>query len=210
MYDFLFSDANLPFMGSIAVLFAILVLEVFGSLIGYSIMDGVDADADADFDHNVDGDVGGFVGDVLHWLGVGRVPLLVLIAIFSGIFGIIGLTLNQISSQVLGFTFPMSMTVPVAIILTLPVLSKSSRFIAKWLPRDETNSVTIDALVGLTGTITDGNASATNVAFARVYDKHGVQHNVRVLSADTGEIPVRSSIRLESLGSDGVFHVTKI
>lgn len=209
MLEFLLSNENVPFVSAIVILSVLFFMEMFGLLVGYSFMDSFDVDGDADFDHNIDGDIGGVAGDFFHWVGVGRVPILMLVAVFSGIFGIIGLTANQIASHNFGILLPPLLTAPIVFLLSLPLLSKSAGLIAKYLPRDETNAISVDGLIGLTGTIVSGTATNERIAFARVYDMHGTQHEVRVISATDDELPMNSKILLVSRNDQGQFLATK-
>jgi hypothetical protein len=131
------------------------------------------------------------------------------VAVFVGIFGILGLTINYISLTVVGFTWPTMISGPTAFLMTLPLVARISRTIAKFLPRDETNSIHVSALVGLTGTIISGTASKDGQAFATVYDPYLTQHTVRVFSMD-GPIPTYSKVTLVNYSDQGHFLVTKL
>ena len=147
----------------------------------------------------------------LSWLGFGKIPLLAVVALILFFFGIVGLTINQVLFNIVGQILPILISVPVAFAISLPLVAMSSRVIAKYLPRDETNSITVDKLTGQVGIITNGTATKEQVAFARVYDAHGVQHNVRVKGFSEVSIPERSQIRLDSYDNEqGYFLVSKI
>ena len=75
MIEFLAAPEVLPFTVALALMLMIGLVEAFG--LGAS---AIHADAGLDLD-----DGGGFLG----WLGVGSVPLLVLIVIFLALFGLI-------------------------------------------------------------------------------------------------------------------------
>ena len=71
MLEFLGLPQNIAFSAALVLMLLIGLVQ----LIGF----GVELDADAD----LDADIG---GDLLSWLGVGRVPLLMLLVLFLGIF----------------------------------------------------------------------------------------------------------------------------
>lgn len=204
MWEFFTSDANLPFLGGLLILLGIGVLEILSLLVGLSFLGSNDFDADSNFD------IDGFFGDALHWVGFGRVPLLVFIALFSGIFAIAGFTLNHIALHSAGVALVHMLSVPLAIVITLPILSRASRLVAKLLPKDETNVIALSALVNRHGVVISGNATDIQVAFARVYDAHSVQHVVRVRSANGDTIPENSHIVLVAYEADqGFFYANK-
>jgi hypothetical protein len=210
MYDFLLLDGNLLFSYALLVIVALATVEIIGLFIGASVI----GFGDSDFDFDVDMDTNGMdffsVDGWLSWLGFGRIPVLAVLALIAFFFGLVGLTINQVVFSWVGQILPLLISAPVAIALSLPLVSASSRVIAKYLPRDETNSITVDKLTGQVGIITNGTATNEQVAFARVYDAHGVQHNVRVKGFNEVPIPERSQVRLDSYSDQGYFLVSKI
>lgn len=204
MWEFFTSDANLPFLGALVVLIGIGLLEIFSLLVGYSFMDTTDMDTDIDVDAD------GILGDALHWVGFGRVPVLVVIALFAGIFSIAGFTLNHIALHTIGVALVPMLSVSLAFVIALPILSRASRMVARFLPKDETNVVTLESLVNRHGVVISGNATDISVAFARVYDAHSVQHVVRIRSASGDTIPENSHISLVAYEpAQGFFYANK-
>ncbi len=132
----------------------------------------------------VDADIGAHGPDWLDWLGVGRVPLLVLIVAFLASFGVIGLIGQHIFDALVGDPLNPLIAVPAAFVAALPVTGVVARGLAKILPQDETTAYPVEGLTGLVGTITVGEARVGSPARASVRDPHGQRHNVLVEPID--------------------------
>jgi membrane protein implicated in regulation of membrane protease activity len=133
----------------------------------------LDADADLDADGDADADHGGGAFDVL---GVGRVPLMVILICLLTSFGVIGLSLNRL----LGW-LPTAFAAPAAIWLSLVgslvVTSRASRWIARLLPSVESYATDAEGLVGCAGKVAmpiDGDFGR-----ATVLDGGGTRHELR-------------------------------
>jgi membrane protein implicated in regulation of membrane protease activity len=159
MLDIIAAPANLPFSVALLVMLMIGAVEALG--LGAS---AVQLDVHADVD-----------GDLLGWLGIGRVPLLMLLVVFLALFGLAGLAIQQ-------FAGPLSLwiAVPGAVAAALPLTGLGARGLARIMPGDETTAVSLDDLVGRRGTITIGTARRGSPAQARVSDVHGQVHYVMV------------------------------
>jgi hypothetical protein len=134
----------------------------------------------------IDIDIGADTGGVqwLDWLGVGRVPLLVVIVAFLACFGVIGLVGQQLADALLGDALLPLIAVPAALVAALPATGIVARGLARILPQDETTAYSLDGLTGLVGTISVGEARAGSPARASVRDPHGQRHNVLVEPVD--------------------------
>ncbi|HEU0097238.1 MAG TPA: YqiJ family protein [Allosphingosinicella sp.] len=163
MLDFIAAPANLPFSVALLVMLMIGAVEALG--LGASAVH-LDIDADA----HVEGG-----GDLLGWLGVGRVPLLMLLVVFLAVFGLFGLALQQVAG-------PLSpgLAAAIAAVAALPLTGIGARGLARIMPHDETTAVSLDTLVGKRGAITIGTARRGSPAQARVRDAHGQPHYVMV------------------------------
>ena len=161
MLEFIAAPENLPFAVALLVMLLIGAVEALG--LGASAAH-LDVDADAHIG-----------GDLLGWLGVGRVPLLMLLVVFLAAFGLLGLALQQAAG-------PLGPGIAAAIAgaAALPVTGLGARGLARIMPRDETTAVSLDTLVGRRGTITVGTARRGSPAQARVRDVHGQPHYVMV------------------------------
>ncbi|HEX8061881.1 MAG TPA: YqiJ family protein [Allosphingosinicella sp.] len=161
MLEIIAAPANLPFSVALLLMLMIGAVEAFG--LGAS---AVHLDVHADID-------GG--GDLLGWLGIGRVPLLMLIVVFLALFGLSGLAIQQFAGPL-----PSWIAVPAAAAAALPLTGFGARGLARIMPGDETTAVSLDSLVGRRGTITIGTARRGSPAQARVADIHGQPHYVMV------------------------------
>ena len=161
MLEIIAAPANLPFSVALLVMLLIGAVEALG--LGAS---AVHLDMHADVD-------GG--GDLLGWLGVGRVPLLMLLVVFLALFGLAGLAIQQFAGPL-----PWWIAVPGAAAAALPLTGLGARGLARIMPGDETTAVSLDSLVGRRGTITIGTARRGSPAQARVADVHGQVHYVMV------------------------------
>lgn len=160
MLEFIAAPANLPFSVALLVMLMIGAVEALG--LGAS---AAHLDVDADMDG----------GDLLAWLGVGRVPLLMLLVVFLAIFGLAGLAIQQFAGPL-----PLWIAAPAAVAAALPLTGVGARGLARIMPQDETTAVSLDSLVGKRGTITIGTARRGSPAQARVKDAHGQVHYVMV------------------------------
>ncbi len=161
MLEIIAAPANWPFSVALLIMLMIGAVEAFG--LGAS---AVHLDVGADLD-------GG--GDLLGWLGIGRVPLLMLLVVFLAFFGLIGLAIQQFAGPL-----PLWIAVPAATAAALPLTGMGARGLARIMPGDETTAISLDELVGRRGTITIGTARRGSPAQARVRDMHGQVHYVMV------------------------------
>jgi membrane protein implicated in regulation of membrane protease activity len=167
MFEFILAPENLPFSVALLVMLLIGVVEALG--LGAS---AVQLDADTD--------VGADGGDLLGWLGVGRVPLLMLLVLFLGLFGLIGITIQQIAASLAGVPMAPWNAAAIAFVATLPLLGVAARAVARIVPQDETTAVSLDSLLGKRATVTVGIARRGSPAQARVRDVHGQPHYVMI------------------------------
>jgi hypothetical protein len=161
MLEIFAAPANWPFSVALLVMLMIGAVEAFG--LGAS---AVHLDVGAGVD-------GG--GDLLGWLGVGQVPLLILLVVFLALFGLAGLAIQQFAGPL-----PLWIAAPAAAAAALPLTGLGARGLARIMPRDETTAVSLDSLVGKKATITIGTARRGSPAQARVVDDHGQAHYVMV------------------------------
>ena len=179
MLEIIAAPANLPFSVALLVMLLIGAVEALG--LGASAVH-LDLHADAH---------GG--GDLLGWLGVGRVPLLMLLVVFLALFGLAGLAIQQFAGPL-----PLWIAVPGAVAAALPLTGLGARGLARIMPGDETTAVSLDDLVGRRGTITVGTARRGSPAQARVADVHGQTHYVMIEPYDDDQaIAQGETVRLD-------------
>lgn len=193
MFSFLLADQNVPFTVALVVMFGIALLEGVTALFGAALSNAIDAllpdlpDADLPAGVDLDGGVDGVefqspnaLSRLLGWLRIGQVPVLMLVVIFLTGFGLIGLGIQGVTQNALGFLWPSGLAATAAIVLSLPVVRVCGGLLARFMPRDETDAVSVDTLVGRIAIITIGVASAGRPAEARVRDQHGTTHYLMV------------------------------
>jgi hypothetical protein len=151
--------------GNIAFSAAIILMALVGVVQAIGLGGDVDIDGDADL-------------DVLSWLGVGRVPLMVLLVVFLAAFGLIGLIGQQLILGATGALLSPLIAVPAAGVAALPVTGILARGLGRILPRDLTTAIDIDDLAGSGAVIVTGRATRGSPARARVEDRHGQPHYV--------------------------------
>ncbi len=186
----LFDLANLPYwicLGMGLLLFLLVFVGGVGD-------DEVDLDADADVDVDVDADVETDVdadGDLnavklLAWLGVGRVPLLLLLAIDFCLVGLSGWMLNVflgeliggIPGRLFGLGGLISMVAVVFSLMTGRAIARPIGLMFATFGEDTRN----DRLVGLTGTVTSACVPKGKIG------------QVDVLDADRNRVTVSATL----------------
>lgn len=167
MLDFLLAPQNLPFAVALAVMLLIGAAEAIGLGAG-----AVDLDADVD--------AGGDGGDLLGWLGVGRVPLLIVLVVLLALFGLIGLAGQKLAAALTGGPLPLWLGAALAFVAALPLTGVCARALARILPQDETTAVSRDKLLGKRAEVLVGEARRGSPARARVRDVHGQVHYVMI------------------------------
>lgn len=171
MLDQLTDPHNLPF----AVALALMLLLALAQLVGLGHFLGGHTDIDGDVQGDVDLDAG-----LLSLFGIGRVPFLMWLMLLLTLFGLIGLSLQQLLVSLTGGTLTAWIAAPLAALAAFPGTGIISRPLGAIIPRDETTAVSLDSLVGCEGEVTIGIASAGNAARVRVRDIHGLDHYVMV------------------------------
>lgn len=186
-----FDPALAIFSGALLIMAMIALLEVFGLLFGVAfseLLDSVlpDFDVDIDVDADVDGidtpDLDGVsvFAQVLGWLCVGRVPVLILIAIFLTAFGLSGLIAQNVLQTTVGTYFPAWIVSIGAFALALPVTRHIGLVFAKVMPKEETDAVSTDTFIGRAATIIRGEAKAGKPAEAKLTDGKGTTQYILV------------------------------
>lgn len=171
---------------------------------------GLDADFDADIDAvvdlEVDGDIpgggGALDGDapavpnpesvgplsqVLGWLCVGRVPILVLLIVFLTSFGMVGFFVQGLMRGIFGFALPEIVAVVPALAGAFPATRFAGLTLARLIPKEETEAVSRAHFVGRVATITSGEAQRGLAAEAKLTDRFGQTHYIRVEPDDDAE-----------------------
>jgi hypothetical protein len=190
--ELLLAPQNWPFSLALALVVVMALLQMVAG-IGDAIGEiGVDADLD------LDGHISPFEA-ALDWLWVGKIPFSILLILFCLCFGLSGIALQAFEQSRTGALFPTLIAAPVAFVATIPLLRLTGWVLRPVLPRDETEAVSPNSLVGRGGHITIGVARQGHPAEARVRDGHGKTHYVMVEPETPGlEIKAGESVLLVS------------
>ncbi len=182
MLEFWLVSENLFFTISLLLMSLLVAFQIIGlgELLG---------DADIEMpDPDIDGDLAGAGDGLLGILGFGKVPLMILLMLMLGLFGMIGLSGQMVLQNLTGSLLTPWLAIPLAAFASLPLTGAIARPLAKILPRDETTAVGRDTLVGRFATIELGKAETGSPARAKVRDVHGQSHFVMVEPDNAGQI----------------------
>jgi hypothetical protein len=174
LFDQLFTTPFMPFTVAVLVMFGIGIIEAVG--LGLSAFD-----LHLHIDHDADGD------GLLSWLGIGEVPLLMILISFLALFGISGLMIQNTAKEMLEAPLSLVYAVPLALLITLPLLGITARVLARIMPKDETTAISLEDLRGKRATILLGSATPGSPTRARITDFHGQAHYLLV-EPDTGTV----------------------
>lgn len=186
MFDFLLLAENLPFAITLAVMLGIALLEGITTLLGAALSGFLDAllpDSWLELSHDVasvEFQAESSLAKLLGWLRVGQVPMLMLLVIFLTTFGLMGLSLQSVVHALTGHLLPAGIATIPALMMTFPVVRALGGLLHRIMPKDETDAVSEDSLVGRLATITLGQARPGSPAEAKVRDGKGTTHYVMV------------------------------
>lgn len=155
--EWFFAWYNVPFLISVAVGVLLMLAEVVTGGLGE--MGDLDADADLDVDADMDVDADGGGTDLvgpLAWLGVGKVPLSVLVELMLVSFGCAGLFVNAASTRVplMGEPLGFALALGTALLVAPMVAGTVGRLLAKWTPDEGSLSTGPRAYLGQVGVAT--------------------------------------------------------
>jgi len=198
MFAYLAAPGFQPFTIAALVLLGLCAIEGVGMLIGHSISSVVDSlfhidhpDVDADHAgalhagelHAGDAPHGNLFGTFYDWLNAGRVPLLILLMAGLGAFAVTGLVLQTIAMHAAAAPLPGLLASAISFLAVIPTTRTVSRWIARFLPRDESYAIEQTDLIGLTGIVTLGPVEAESAGRAKIEDRFGNAHFPRIRSA---------------------------
>ncbi len=201
MLDLITADANLPFVVAFGLVLALALLEGVGLLLGaglsglldHLLPDSLAPELDLDAP---DMATPGPISALLGWLYVGRVPMLVILILGLAYFGIAGLMLQSAAEALLTGPLPAWLASLPALLIALPLIRWSARGLARMIPSDETEAVSADSFVGRIAVITLGTARPGSSAEARVKDRYGQSHYIRVEPDGDGALSQGSEVLL--------------
>ncbi len=180
--DFLFAAPNIVFTVSLGVLALLLVLEFAGSGLS-DVVDGLFPDLDGDAP---DADDVSLPSQFLSWLRSGRVPMLMVFAVFLGVFGAGGLLLQHVVATLFGAPLHLALATLTMLPLSLPFVKMAAALLARMMPRDETAVISREDLIGRIATIVTGHARKGFPAQAKLRDEFRTTHYLMVEPDEDG------------------------
>lgn len=190
MLEFLFAGDNAAFAVALLLLLVLFVVELASLLFGAE-LSGVLGDLDLP-DPDLDMDPGALgnldaLTKFLYWLRIGKVPVMVAVVLFLAAFAVCGLVLQWLALRIFGVLLPWYVAVPAAAVLALPAVRTFGAPIGRIMPRDETDAIGKEELIGLRGSIVLGTASRGSPAQAKIRDRRGTTHYAMVEPDVDGE-----------------------
>ncbi|MEZ5669374.1 MAG: DUF1449 family protein [Alphaproteobacteria bacterium] len=214
LWEFLLSSEMVPFTAGFALILLVLFLEIVALILGGSLLgahggaevhapdiDGPAVDAphidmpDADLPDvhapdvhapDVHAEVGGAAG-ILGALGLGDAPFMVWLIAAIGGFSVSGYVAQLLAREALGAPLSAWLVGTGALVFGLALAKRASRFIARILPKVQTEAVSEARLGSRVGVITVGTARAGRPAEAKITDHFGNTHYIRVEPMRDGE-----------------------
>lgn len=136
-------------------------------------LDGPDLDADMP-----DGAPGG-LGTVAAWLGFGKMPALIWLAAILLAFGLTGLVIQTVATNLFGGPLPSWLPALPAAASAIWFARQFGALFAHLLPKMETEALSERHLGRRTGVVTQGTAARGRPAEVRVTDRYGNMHYLR-------------------------------
>lgn len=221
MFDLFLTPNALPFLIALSVVAGLFIIEIISLFLGATVLglggETPDIDADMDFDLSSDIDIEGLdadpVGDlsaapsgILTWIGARDVPFLIWFVSFLTMFGLFGLIIQSITNSIFGTPLFTTLAILIAFVPALGVTRIIANWVALIMPKTETSAMRTRFLGGHRGTITQGTASRGKPAEAKIKDRYGNFHYLRVEPLDDdGLFPQGSSVTLIRKRGDKFF-----
>ncbi|MFT6024724.1 MAG: hypothetical protein ACI9PY_002855 [Ascidiaceihabitans sp.] len=190
---------SMPFAIALAIVAGLFILEILSSFLGATVLGlggegpDIDIDVEADFDLSADIDIEAPGIDaempegpsgLLSWLGARDVPFLIWLVSFLTMFGLAGLIIQSVITTTFGAPLPVLIACPLAFVPALGVTRVIANWVALLMPKTETSAMRTRFLGGHRGTITQGTAMRGKPAEAKIKDRHGNVHYLRVEPLD--------------------------
>ncbi|MEP2988600.1 MAG: YqiJ family protein [Parasphingorhabdus sp.] len=178
MFEFWLADENIIFAAAFVFMLLLGILQTIG-LSDFGPDFGTDLDGDVDLDSPADG--------MLAFLGVGRLPLMMLIVIFLALFSMVGFAGQQFYEALFGQLLTPWLAVPASVLVSLPLLGAIAVPLSRIIPQDETTAIHIEWLVGKRAKIQIGESRVGYAARAKIEDRHGHSHFIMVEPDSDGD-----------------------
>lgn len=169
----------------LAVLFAIELLLLVAGLGGTSVLDGFLPDIPEPATDSVS------LSAALYYFGFGKIPAVMFITMFAAFFTVSGLAIQSIAINFLDAGLPNWIAVTLSAFSTLFFTRPTSRMLGALLNSEKGMAISKAQLIGRVAEITDGTASHSTSAAAKVFDHSNRSHDIYVKSADEESIFVK-------------------
>lgn len=208
LISFFFEPSVLPFTISFGIMGLIFVFEaimmMFGGLNLSTLLPDfhIDGDVDIDPEHFFSG----WSDLLVSWTLIGKVPVIILIALWTGGFGLSGIAIQNISHAFVGNTLPIWLALIIALPFTLLFTKISGSVLAKIMPKEISFVVERKDFLGQVATINIGTARYDLPAEAKLKDAYGNLHYVRVKpEVSEDEFAVGTQVLLLKEEKNGVY-----
>ncbi|CAA6825761.1 MAG: Unknown protein [uncultured Sulfurovum sp.] len=164
----------LPYSISFLIFLMFSLLEIMVLILGWGIFDFLD-DMFPSHQGDVDLDAQSSLGSFFAYMNPEKVPFsMVLLSLFF-IFAFTGTLIQNIFGSM-----SLSISLPIATILTFILLRHTTTLIAKVLPKETSEVVSTDSFIGKKAFILDPSTKRDLPARAKVKDVYGEIHHIRV------------------------------
>ena len=199
MWALINHPSNVVFGIALGLMLFLGVVEIISLLMGglSDWLDGLLPDGlDADMHGDVHLEVGGNgIIKLLSWLYVGKIPVLIWLTVFLGVYGGLGLMAQNIVHAVSGLYAPAWLASVGMFFLCLPVVRWAAAGVYALMPKDETTAINHADLIGRVAQIVLGDAAIGAPAEAKVTDQFGQTHYIMV-EPDTDAVLQQGSLVL--------------
>lgn len=189
--DIFYEPAMVPFLTSLYILAGLVAIELALLVIGADLFHFVDdllpdlGDHDVGDMHGPDGPA---IGKALAFVGVGRLPIVMVLMSFLALFGLAGYLGQHAAKAIAGGYLPLAAAVPAALVIALVATGRVAALLAKVLPAEETSAVAAGSLIGRTARVKYGDATFTRPASATVHDRWDHVHHIQIKASEPDEV----------------------
>ncbi|EEC7438855.1 YqiJ family protein, partial [Escherichia coli] len=110
---------NVPYLAALTFVLLTGIAELIALRCGHSLSSAMDT---PDLPE-------GLTGEALDWLNIGRIPLLIVLCMLAGFFGISGILLQGLIIHLLQAPAPNILLAPLCLLLTCPLVHRTGRLI---------------------------------------------------------------------------------
>lgn len=178
----LFSEYNSPYLFAISFVLLIGLIELIALIFGHLLSSALDAHL-----QHYDALTSGNIGQVMHYMNIGRIPALVILCLLAGYFGLFGILIQHGAVSLWHNPLSNLLLVPVSLVLSVIAVHYSGKAIAPWLPRDETTAIAEDDYIGCMAIMTGHTATVGSPGEGKFTDKFGQTHYL-LLEPEEGKV----------------------